>query len=90
MVAEAPFASADSAFRFALISGNTEIMTKTKTVLPKKRGRGRPATGVDPVLTVRLPDELIEQLEAFAKKRSLTRSDAIRQCIEMGIRRGRK
>jgi len=62
-------------------------MKRPKIEKPK---RGRPATGFDPVLTVRLPDDLVKGLEAWAKKNGLTRSDAIRQFIELGIKGGER
>ena len=59
---------------------NTEI-----PVLRKKRGR--PPTGQDPVLTVRLPPALRSAIESWAKQQSDTpsRSEAIRRLIEIAL-----
>jgi hypothetical protein len=52
-------------------------------VTQKKRGRGRPATGQDPTLTVRLPMALRSEIEAWAKQQKdrPSRSEAIRRLI---------
>ena len=61
-------------------------------VTQKKRGRGRPATGQDPTLTVRLPMDLRSAIEAWAKqqKDKPSRSVAIRRLIELGLKGGSK
>jgi Arc/MetJ-type ribon-helix-helix transcriptional regulator len=55
------------------------------TVTPKKRGR--PATGQDPVLTVRLPSNTRAAIENWAKqqKDKPSRSEAIRRLIEFAL-----
>jgi hypothetical protein len=58
-------------------------MRKSIAVKPKKRGR--PATGKDPFVGVRLPDEMIEAVDGWADKNGTTRSAAIRQFIEQGL-----
>lgn len=60
------------------------IMAKSITVVPKKRGR--PATGKDPLLTVRAPPHLLEAIDAWAAKAELARSEAVRQLIEAGLK----
>jgi hypothetical protein len=58
-------------------------------VKPKKRGR--PATGKDPFVGVRLPKEMIAGLDLWAEQNGATRSDAIRQFVELGLKKkGRK
>jgi hypothetical protein len=56
-------------------------------VIPKKRGR--PATGNDAVRAVRLPDDLVKEIDRWAKrqggKKTPTRSEAIRRLIEIGL-----
>lgn len=52
-------------------------------VIPKKRGR--PATGRDPLLTVRVPEELKQRVEAYAAKQMVTRTEAVRVLIEAGF-----
>jgi predicted DNA-binding protein len=49
-------------------------------VTPKKRGR--PATGKDPLITVRLPRELIEAANTLAKREGISRSGVIRAALE--------
>ena len=59
-------------------------------VEPKKRGRGRPTTGGrDPLLTTRAPAEIIAAIEAWAKSRELSRSEAIRRLVEIGLKADR-
>jgi metal-responsive CopG/Arc/MetJ family transcriptional regulator len=57
----------------------------TKKVTPKKRGR--PATGRDPVLTVRIPPALNSAIQSWAKqqKDKPSRSEAIRRLIEFAL-----
>jgi hypothetical protein len=64
---------------------NTDYREKSIPVLRKKRGR--PPTGQDPVLTVRLPAALRSAIENWAKqqKDKLSRSEAIRRLIECGL-----
>jgi Ribbon-helix-helix protein, copG family len=61
-----------------------------KEAIPKKHGgrrpgSGRPATGKDPVLTARVPRDLIDHLEEWAKDSGMTRSEALRLFIENGL-----
>jgi hypothetical protein len=51
-----------------------------------KRKPGRPATGKDPLFAVRMPVELMASVEAWAKRDELTRSEAIRRLIELGLK----
>jgi Arc/MetJ-type ribon-helix-helix transcriptional regulator len=55
------------------------------TVTQKKRGR--PATGQDPVLTIRLPMALRSQIQTWAKQQKdrPSRSEAIRRLIEFAL-----
>lgn len=55
-----------------------------KAVLPKKK-LGRPSTGRDPVMALRLPKALAAAADKWAAERGLTRSAAIRQWIEYGL-----
>ena len=59
--------------------------SSTGKVTPKRPGR--PATGRDPVLTVRLPPSLRFAIEAWAKRQKDTpsRSEAIRRLIEIAL-----
>jgi hypothetical protein len=60
-------------------------MKKSIKVQPKKQ-RGRPATGKDPLLTVRAPKAIIEAIDDWAQKNSATRSEAVRRLVELGLR----
>ena len=62
----------------------TKNMAKSISVIQKKRGR--PATGVDPMLSLRLPAERIEAIDAWAEKEGVSRSEAIRLLIDRGLR----
>jgi len=57
----------------------------TEKVTPKRPGR--PATGRDPVLTVRLPPSTRLAIERWAKRQKdkPSRSEAIRRLIEIGL-----
>jgi hypothetical protein len=61
-------------------------MAKSITVMPKRRGR--PATGRDPSIVVRFPPSLTEAVDAWAAKAGdeITRSEAIRRLVELGLK----
>ena len=59
-------------------------MAKSIKEIPKKRGR--PATGKDPLVTVRLPMEMIAALDAKAGAAGATRSVIIRELIGAGLK----
>ena len=56
---------------------------------PKKKlkSRGRPATGTDPMMSLRMPMELTAAVEGWAARQSDTppRSEAFRRLVEMGL-----
>jgi hypothetical protein len=54
----------------------------------KRPGAGRPATGKDPVRTMRLSDEFIAKVDAWAAAQDdePARSEAIRRLVELGLR----
>jgi Arc/MetJ-type ribon-helix-helix transcriptional regulator len=59
---------------------------KSIRIKPKKRGRGRPATGKDPLVGVRLPPEMIKQIDTWAKREGVaSRSEAIRHLVEQSL-----
>jgi hypothetical protein len=60
-----------------------------KKVTPKRRP-GRPATGKDPLITMRLPQEMIDALDTVAKGEGASRSEIIRRLIEAGLKRRAK
>jgi hypothetical protein len=53
----------------------------------KNRGRGRPATGQDPVFALRAPVALMKQVDAMAKQdpEKPNRSEMLRRLIEMAL-----
>jgi hypothetical protein len=56
---------------------------------PKRRGR--PATGRDPSVKVRMPAGVIDAIDRWAAKfHELDRSAAVRALVELGLRAGRK
>ena len=56
-----------------------------KTRITKKRGR--PATGQDPMMSLRMPNELTAAVEGWAARQpdSPARSEAFRRLVEMGL-----
>jgi hypothetical protein len=61
-------------------------MAKLISDKPKKRKRGRPATGKDPMIGLRAPPPLIKEIDAWAAANSIaSRSDAIRRLVEHGL-----
>jgi|SRR4051812_35335114 hypothetical protein len=63
-----------------------------KEATPKKHGgrrpgSGRPATGKDPVRTIRLSDEFLDKVDHWATQQEdqPSRSEAIRQLVEVGL-----
>jgi hypothetical protein len=64
----------------------TIIMGKSIKVHQKKVGR--PATGRDPAVTVRLPKEILDEVESWSIKQpeELNRSTAIRRLVEIGLK----
>lgn len=65
-------------------------MAKSITVHQKRRGR--PATGRDPAVTIRLPQDVLEAVEYWASKQDdkPARSPAIRRLVEIGLKAGPK
>jgi Arc/MetJ-type ribon-helix-helix transcriptional regulator len=58
-------------------------MTKSIPVKPK---RGRPATGKDPFVGVRLPPQLLVEIKKWSgQHQAASRSEAIRRLVELGL-----
>jgi hypothetical protein len=59
-----------------------------KTVGGKRAGAGRPATGKDPVRTMRLSDEFMASVDAWSGRQddAPSRSEAIRRLVEIGLK----
>jgi len=55
--------------------------------MAKKRKMGRPATGVDPMISFRLPVEIRKAVDKWSKGRGLSRSEGLRLLIEKGLKR---
>jgi hypothetical protein len=60
-------------------------MKKAISVHKKKKGRGRPATGHDPSVTVRIPQRVLQQVLRWAERHGYNRSTAIVVMIERGL-----
>jgi|SRR5690348_7363861 hypothetical protein len=58
-------------------------MKKSIKAMPKKRGR--PATGKDPQVVLRMPAELIAAADAWGETNDVGRSEAIRRLVELGL-----
>jgi hypothetical protein len=59
-------------------------MKKSIKVMPKKP-RGRPATGKDPQVVLRMPAKLIAEVDAWGASNEAMRSEAIRRLVELGL-----
>jgi len=59
----------------------------TKSIGVTQKKRGRPATGHDPVLTIRIPATTTMAVENWAKQQEdrPSRSEAIRRLIEFAL-----
>ena len=58
-----------------------------KSILVHQNKRGRPATGRDPAVTIRLPEKVLALVERWAMSQDdqPPRSQAIRQLVEIGL-----
>jgi hypothetical protein len=61
-------------------------MAKSISVNKKKKGRGRPATGHDPAVAVRLPKPVISAVDKWATHNDIkSRSEAFRLLVGYGL-----
>jgi len=61
-------------------------MAKSISVNRKKKGRGRPATGHDPAVAVRLPKQVISAVDKWATHNEIkSRSEAFRLLLGYGL-----
>jgi hypothetical protein len=60
-------------------------MTVTQPVAHSHK-RAAPAPGKDSLLTVRAPLEIIDAVDTWAAKNGVTRSSAVRQLLEIGLK----
>jgi hypothetical protein len=58
-----------------------DVKKKSKT----KKKRGRPATGVDPPFTLRMPPALREEAQRIADAEGLTLAKAVLKVFEAGL-----
>ena len=62
-------------------------MAKSIAVKHKPKKPGRPATGSDPFVGIRLPQNMIDQIELWSKSNdAASRSEAIRRLVELGLK----
>jgi hypothetical protein len=54
-----------------------------------KKKVGRPATGNHPLVTARIPQPIINQVESWAAAHETSRSEAIRRLVELGLKKGK-
>jgi Arc/MetJ-type ribon-helix-helix transcriptional regulator len=59
-------------------------MKKSIKVASKKRGRP-PSGGRDPGVHIRLPEEMLKVIDALSKSDDISRSEAIRRLVELGL-----
>jgi hypothetical protein len=58
----------------------------TKSISVKRKKRGRPATGTDPLVGVRFPPETIKAIDDWAKREKAgSRSEAVRRMVEQSL-----
>ena len=58
-----------------------------KSISVKHKKPGRPATGHDPFVGIRLPESLLEEIAEWSDKHeAASRSDAIRRLVEIGLK----
>jgi hypothetical protein len=57
-----------------------------KSITVKRKKRGRPATGTEPLYGIRIADAMMKQIMDWAKTNGVTRSVAIRRLVELGLK----
>jgi hypothetical protein len=72
-------------FPSACFYGSIEIVKKSIKVASKRRGRP-PSGGRDPGVHVRLPETMLATLDAWAAAKDVSRSEAIRRLVELGLK----
>jgi hypothetical protein len=65
-------------------------MAQSISVRQKRKRIGRPPTGITPLVAFRPPLELVAAIDAWAKAAGVSRSEAMRQLIEAGLKRSPK
>ena len=82
---ELPEKAACRGSRPDVIYGRPKFMKKSIKV-DQKRKRGRPATGRDPMVSSRIPAELVAAIDTWAAQNATTRSKAICRLLEAGLK----
>jgi Ribbon-helix-helix protein, copG family len=64
-------------------------MARSISDIKKSPRRGRPPKpgGVDPGIFTRLPASTLAAVDTYAERTNITRSEAVRQLIEAGLKR---
>jgi metal-responsive CopG/Arc/MetJ family transcriptional regulator len=57
----------------------------TQKSMAKRRKRGRPATGHDPILGIRVPAKIIRKIDRLAEVLSIDRSTTVRRLLSEGL-----
>jgi Ribbon-helix-helix protein, copG family len=57
-----------------------------KSISVKRKKPGRPATGTEPLYGIRMGDQLMAEIERWAEANSVSRSEAIRRLVEIGLK----
>jgi hypothetical protein len=57
-----------------------------KSISVKRKKRGRPATGTEPLYGIRFKDQLMNEIMQWAAENAVTRSVAIRRLVELGLK----
>jgi hypothetical protein len=57
-----------------------------KSIPVKRKKPGRPATGTEPLYGGRISDDLMSEIMTWAKSHDLSRSEAIRRLVELGLK----
>jgi hypothetical protein len=57
-----------------------------QSIFAKQKKPGRPATGIRPMIGLRLSEKEIARVDRWAAERKLSRSAAIRALIERGLK----
>jgi len=77
------FVDDDAAREWLLANGEDEAAEKYFGEIEDERGPGRPEIG--PVIQVRLPEELLERVDALAGQTGASRAETIRQLLERAL-----
>ena len=62
-----------------------KVMSRVSARKKSIKKMGRPATGHDPSVSVRIPQEVLDQVMSWAEKNDCSRSTAIVGLLELGL-----